>query len=146
MNAEETYVRINQIIQEAEEVIQSGATTNLLRWAGMSYATLIESGLGLGMAASTVKTAISTHHLTGDYSTYTQVLGALFQAVAIAELKSPASAQGAFIPVGNSFDALAAVGKLLGQSNKSVRIIDPYMDEKALTEFGIMANEEPVAQ
>jgi hypothetical protein len=56
--------------------------------------------------------------------------------LAAAELRAPASAQGAFIPAGNAFDAFAAVSKVLQTATTDVLIIDPYMDEAALTEFG----------
>ena len=60
----------------------------------------------------------------------------LYQAMAAAELKVPASARGAFIPARNSFDAFAAITKVLQSATKDVLIVDPYMDETILTEFG----------
>jgi hypothetical protein len=60
----------------------------------------------------------------------------LYRAMAAAELKAPASAKGTFIPVGNSFDAFAALAKVLQTATADVLIVDPYMDETALTEFG----------
>ena len=60
---------------------------------------------------------------------------ALYRALAAAELKAPPSVQGTFIPVGNSFDAFAALTKVLQTASSDVLIIDPYMDETALTEF-----------
>jgi hypothetical protein len=36
---------------------------------------------------------------------------------------------------------LTAVGKVLGPAKKSALIIDPYMDEKALTDFGALTSE-----
>jgi hypothetical protein len=49
--------------------------------------------------------------------------------------------QGAFIPAGNAFDALAAVGKVLSSVKKDALIVDPYMDEKTLTVFAPMLAE-----
>ena len=60
----------------------------------------------------------------------------LFRVLAAAELKAPPGVGGAFIPVGNNFDAFAALSKLLQTATKDVLIVDPYMDESALTEFG----------
>ena len=60
---------------------------------------------------------------------------ALYRALAAAELKAPPSVQGTFIPVGNSFDAFAALTKVLQTESSDVLIIDHYMDETALTEF-----------
>ncbi len=60
----------------------------------------------------------------------------LYRVMAAAELKAPASAKGTFIPVGNSFDAFASLAKILRTAIKDVLIVDPYMDETALTDFG----------
>src|ERR1044071_2583035 len=60
----------------------------------------------------------------------------LFGALALAELKAPPSAQGAFIPARNSFDAFAAINKILQSATSDVLVVDPYLDETILTEFG----------
>jgi len=65
----------------------------------------------------------------------------LYRALARAELKAPASAQGAFIPAGNSFEAFAAVGNVLGTATADVLMVDPYADEKLLTDFAMQATE-----
>ena len=65
----------------------------------------------------------------------------LYRALAMAELKAPTGVQGAFIAAGNSFDALSAVTKVLGPASKSVLVVDPYMDEKTLTDFVPLTNE-----
>jgi hypothetical protein len=63
----------------------------------------------------------------------------MFRVLAVAELAAPAAAQGAFIPAGNPLDAMAAVGKVLQQARNDAFIVDPYMDEKALTDFAVLA-------
>jgi hypothetical protein len=60
----------------------------------------------------------------------------LYSALAYAELKAPPGAQGAFIPAGNRFDAFAALTKVLQTATADVLIVDPYMDETVLTDFG----------
>ena len=65
----------------------------------------------------------------------------LHRALAVAEMRAPVSAQGAFIAAGNSFDAFAAVGKVLATATGDILIIDPYLDEKALTDFAPLAHE-----
>jgi hypothetical protein len=60
----------------------------------------------------------------------------LYQALAAAEPKAPPSAQGAFIPAGDRFDAFAAITKVLQSATGDLHIVDPYMDETALTDFG----------
>ena len=63
------------------------------------------------------------------------------RALAKAELKAPATVQGSFIPAGNALDAMAAIGKILGGATQDVLIVDPYMDEKVLTNFAPLAPE-----
>lgn len=69
------------------------------------------------------------------------IVRAIYRVLARAEVAAPAAAQGAFIPAGNAFDAMAAVGKVLGSAKQDLLIIDPYMDEKVLTDFAAMAAE-----
>lgn len=65
----------------------------------------------------------------------------IYRALAIAEQAAPEGSSGAFIPVGNSFDAFSALSKILGNAKKDVFIIDPYMDEVTLTDFGTAVPE-----
>jgi len=65
----------------------------------------------------------------------------VYRALAIAELQAPAGAQGAFIPAGGVFDAMAAVAKVLRSATSAVLIVDPYLDESALAEFAVAAPE-----
>ncbi len=68
-----------------------------------------------------------------------KIMMILHRALAIAELRAPAAVQGAFIPAGNVFDALMVIGKVLQTSKLDVLIVDPFMDEKALTDFACLA-------
>jgi hypothetical protein len=70
----------------------------------------------------------------------------LYQALALAERDAPAQNQGAFIPAGNAFDAMSAVGKVLERASNSIRIVDPYMDCKVLTDFAVLAKEGVLIQ
>jgi hypothetical protein len=63
------------------------------------------------------------------------------QALAMAELDAPARVQGAFIAAGHTLDAYAAVGRVLGSAQSDVLMIDPYADEKAVTEYAVQAPE-----
>lgn len=70
-----------------------------------------------------------------------RIIAILHRALACAELKAPAAAQGAFIPVGAAFDALQVIGKVFSEATREVFIIDPYMDAKVLTDFALLAPE-----
>ena len=70
-----------------------------------------------------------------------EITAIVYRAFAIAEANAPQGTSGAFIPVGNSFDTFNALSKLFKTAATEVLIVDPYMDETALTEFGIVVPE-----
>lgn len=57
------------------------------------------------------------------------------------ELRLPAEAQGAFIPAGGVFDGFQAVLKAMGTAQKDVLIVDPYADDKLISDFVPLAPE-----
>ena len=59
------------------------------------------------------------------YQAAQEIVLILYRALAIAEMRAPVSAQGAFIAAGNSFDAFAVVGKVLGTATADILIVDP---------------------
>ena len=70
------------------------------------------------------------------------LLASAWRTLAILELKAPATAQGMFIGGGQSFDAMKAFGAAVKGASTDVLIIDPYMDEKALTDFAVLIPEK----
>jgi hypothetical protein len=50
--------------------------------------------------------------------------------------------QGAFIAAGQSFDAFAAVGKVLSTAKSDVLMIDPYADATVLWDYAVAAPEQ----
>lgn len=104
------------------------------QWLGRADALVVAGGdivdkVDWQMAAQRLNTA-------GRQGAIESLRLVLYRVLAAAELKAPASAKGTFIPVGNSFDAFVALSKLLQSATRDVLIVDPYMDEAALTEFG----------
>jgi hypothetical protein len=65
----------------------------------------------------------------------------VYRALASAEARAPISVRGAFIPAGNAFTAMATVRSVLKVAKHNVFIVDPYMNETALTDFGLVAPE-----
>lgn len=60
----------------------------------------------------------------------------IFRAFATAELGAPVGERGAFIPAGNTFDAQVAITKVLRCAAHDVLVVDPYLDDRILIEFG----------
>jgi hypothetical protein len=69
------------------------------------------------------------------------LLAILRRTAAVAELTSPTAVQGAFIHAGDVFAAMIALGKIFKGATKDVLIVDPYMDETALSDFALMVPE-----
>lgn len=65
----------------------------------------------------------------------------MYRVLAQAEYNVPSAMTGAFIPIGQPFDAFAAIGRLMNSATQNVLIVDPYMDEKTLTDFAVLAPE-----
>lgn len=61
--------------------------------------------------------------------------------IAKLELKLPADAQGAFIPAGGVFDGYQAVSKAMATAQKQVFLVDPYADDKLISDFVPLAPE-----
>jgi len=59
----------------------------------------------------------------------------------VAEVASPTAVRGSFIHAGNVFDAMTVLGKAFRTATKDVLVIDPYMDDKALSDFLLTAPE-----
>jgi hypothetical protein len=116
----------------------------VMLWLGRAFALV--AATGDGAAARRVKrlhkllrTRISPDPLKRNHELISlnvmELMDILYRALAVAELNAPSAVQGAFIPAGSPFDAMAAMGKVLGTAKTDVLIVDPYMDEKALTDF-----------
>ena len=90
-----------------------------MKWFGQVTAVLRE--VGDIMIISEVGAAVSGLQQFANREEYFQnIMLGLYQALAITELKAPQSSQGAFIPVGNSFDAFSAIAKILGAAGSDV--------------------------
>jgi hypothetical protein len=149
MDPQALYVQIGRLIEAMPDLAEVKLTSSTQQWFGRAYALVDASGELV--AAIELKTAIATLEQNAGFDTPTasgrrvgaaRTVGTLLHRVlALLELQVPAAAQGAFIPAGNAFDAMAAMSKVLGGAKANLMIVDPYMDEKALTDFALLAPE-----
>lgn len=109
----------------------------VLTWLGRAAALVEEAGDGFD--AFSLKQAIGNLGSTLHVKSSREISMILHRVLARIELKMPVNAQGAFIPVGNTFDALAAIAKIMGSAKKDVFMIDPYLDERAAIDFAPLA-------
>jgi hypothetical protein len=135
IDPEALYIQLGRLLEAMPELtVQPPYSTSTHQWLGRVEALIDASGdkadlLEFQAATSQLKDMVKQWWAAQD------VTRIIHRALAKAELKAPAAIQGSFIPAGNSFDAMAAIGKVLNQANQEVLIIDPYLDGKVLTDF-----------
>ncbi|MFV8529454.1 hypothetical protein [Ralstonia pseudosolanacearum] len=140
LDPESLYVQLGRLVETMPDLTRPGPTTaEANQWLGRAAALVEESGdpadfITFKVAAQNLDTVLR------DTNAQT-VVAIVHRALARAELKAPAASQGAFIPVGESFSAVAAVSKVLAAARQTVLIVDPYADAKALTDFAVLAPE-----
>jgi hypothetical protein len=144
MDAENLYRRIGRLIEVAPEPPRySTLSPELMKWIGQASAIVQATGDILLQADMSL--AIDALKYPDRLERFQTIMVTLYKALAAAELNAPPSAQGAFIPIGNSFDAFSAVAKILGSATKDVLLVDPYMDDTVLTDFsGSMVEGVPL--
>lgn len=139
MTPEALYVSIGRLIEMAPNLASRPVSSETQLWLARAYAFVSETGDFADAAA--IKSMTNFVNL-GNYDDHANlIMVMLYRALAVAELAAPAAVQGMFVNAGNPFDAMVAMGKVLGQAKISARIIDPYMDEKALSDFAVLADE-----
>jgi hypothetical protein len=144
MDPQALYTQIGLLIQTMPDLAAGGPyPPDTLRWLGKADALVSEVG---DVPLTATFRATVEHGLPMDDPLYRapfaeKVASYLYRALAIAENRAPAAAQGAFIPAGNVFEAMVAMDKVLRAATSDVLIVDPYMDEKALFEFAPLVPE-----
>lgn len=143
ISKEQAYYQLGALIAEMPDLGKlgnDGKLTNENRlWLGRCHALLEATG----QTHEAMDFRVQTTQLVGlsAYQAHEQIGFVLHRALARLELAAPAAAQGAFIPVGAAHDAIAATSKVFQRAQKSVMIVDPYMDANALSDFAGLAAE-----
>jgi hypothetical protein len=135
LNPEELYRRFGRLLENVPDFSGYGPlNTEQLQWLGRAQALVKENGDILAI----VEIGLAAKNMLGPVraDAFSQLMLTLHAQIASVELRSPANAQGTFIPVANTFDAFAAISKLLQTATRDVLVVDPYLDETVLTEFG----------
>ena len=117
------------------EFRSDGLDDNSHTWFGRADALVNEVGDGRDKAQWAYAAAeLRTRALRPR--AWESIKAVLYRLLARAELKAPSHIQGAFIPVGQTFDAFAAISKVLEPARQDILIVDPYLDEAVLIDFG----------
>lgn len=133
------YAQLGRLLQTAPHSTQHQpfTTPEGRLWLGRGHALVTEAGVGSGMDSIAYSSAMNRVGSISNVNVLDEIFQILYRALAHCEFNAPCSVAGSFIPVGNSFDAYAALSKILQSAKNDVMIVDPYMDETALTEFGL---------
>jgi hypothetical protein len=113
-------------------------TPEMNRWLARVLA-LVSQNDPLDRNISTFRTSYQFLNTVNRRHNAQTIAAIVHEALAKAELAAPAAAQGTFIRVGHTFDAFAAVSKVLVTAKTDVLMIDPYADEKLLTDYALLA-------
>ncbi|UVC10175.1 phosphatidylserine/phosphatidylglycerophosphate/cardiolipin synthase family protein [Rhizobium sp. TH2] len=134
MDAGEQYALLGNLLQDQPD----WEPASVLQWMGRVYAAVKFIS---NVDAARIEVIMATAHVAENYSLVTQTNSILYKLIAVAEMKAPAPVRGAFIAAASPLDALNAVSKVLSTAATTVRIVDPYMDDKVLTDFAVLARE-----
>jgi hypothetical protein len=141
MDPEALYIQLGRLVETMPELDDGNPLSSTTQqWLGRAAALIAEAGDFSDTALFRTAVGGLTSGLV-RYKAAQEIPLLLHRALAVAELRAPLSAQGTFIPAGNSFDAFAAMGKVLGTATRDILIVEPYLDEKALTDFAPLAQE-----
>jgi hypothetical protein len=142
MNTEALYAQLGRLIAAAPDLkAQSGKgsypplSSDQMLWLGRAQALVAETFMSGDVEFQNIMQQF------GRYRPWAadEVMRILYRALAAVEMELPAPATGAFIPAGNTFDALKAVQRVFEMATNNILVVDPYLDEKLLTEFALLA-------
>jgi hypothetical protein len=140
LNPEALYMHLGRLVQTMPNLAIAAITPDIQQWLGRAGALIEQIGKFSDIAEMRAATSGLAQPSLKIGSAHT-IKTLIYRALATAEFAAPATAQGAFIPAGNEVDAFAAIAKVLDSAKAEVLIVDPYLDEKALTDFGPLAPE-----
>jgi hypothetical protein len=140
---ETLYRQLSELLLAVPDFNKPGSlSTDGYQWLARAYA-LVDAG-------GDVQDAVRMKDLTDNFDQYLfadrlsalrKMLTIMRRSAAVAEVNSPIAAQGSFIHAGNVFDAMAALGKVFRIATADVLVVDPYMDDIALSDFLLMVPE-----
>ena len=147
-SAEGLYQQLGSLLASAPELTDYDKDWNLpnetMAWLGRASALVSEAQHIIGVNLYAIKFDIAAESLVKTLSPPAQarqIILILNTVLAKLEFKTPTQARGAFISAGEEFDAISALAKILGDATNDVLIVDPYMDERALMDFGVLVPE-----
>lgn len=134
------YRQICRLIETMPDLTSKPVSNETRLWLGRVYSAVSEVG-NIADALSISQSSSELGHEWMSISAVQEIQNVIFRAFGVAEAKAPPGLAGTFIPVGASFDAFAAIGKVLESAKVDIMIVDPYLDHKVLNEFARAMSE-----
>jgi len=137
-NYQSLYTQLGRLVADTPTLSdwQASSRPENLKWFARALALVELVGAGNGFDATTVRATLDTLSPSLWPLQVTKINGIIYRAMAVCEVHLPASAAGAFVPAGDVFDAFAALTKLFETAKSDILIVDPYLDESVLVDFG----------
>lgn len=132
---EQLLALIEAVLREAPPLVYGEPLTDKdLRWLGRAEAILTAAAT-VGVSSELLDFRVA-RQLLGSYNHNREaLLASLHTAYCHAELAAPATAQGAFIPAGDTWNGYAAIVKLVQRQCDDLLLIDPYLSAALFTDF-----------
>lgn len=143
MSTEADYVRIKQLISQMPNLYHD--TDDVLLWLARA-GVLVEKigGPGEGVNFNLLVDNFGSSLLSREISAR-RAKAILARMLAKAEQAAPMSATAQFIAVGEPFSTLQAFTKLLESAQKSILVVDPYIDQTFLQRYaGSVGSNVPI--
>lgn len=135
------YQQIGRLLEAPPDLstYQACVRPEALQWLGKGHALV--GAVDVSLDAIRFSTAVDHMRTATWASAVSQVFQILYRALGHCEIYLPIGSAGSFVPVGNSFDAYAALSKIFASATIEVMIVDPYMDQTVLTDFALAVPE-----
>ncbi len=137
---EALYRQLGQLRNEMPHWTELGRATSS-QWIGRVVAVVEASEICLMELVKLRSQFELVAKYSADETNAVAIAQQIDTALAKLELRLPAEAQGAFIPAGGVFDGYQAVSKAMAGATKSVLLVDPYADDKLISDFVPLAPE-----
>lgn len=135
------YQQIGRLLEAPPDLstYQACVRPEALQWLGKGHALV--DAVGVGIDAIQFASAVDTMRTAAWAGAVQRAFQILYRALGHCEIHMPIGSAGSFVPVGNSFDAFAALSKIFSSATVDVMIVDPYMDHAVLIDFALAVPE-----
>jgi hypothetical protein len=105
---ERIYVELGRLVETTPDLENDAESDETMQWLGRAYALVARSGSTPDSAAFRAAMDAVATEVDGRkaHAAVQTVRSIIYRRLAIAEMEAPQGVRGAFIPAGNSFDAI----------------------------------------